>query len=240
MITARDALDVLPEDRLLYYFKLYKENNDMNARNIIIESNIKLAIRIASKKYYNLYMENEDVMSASYIGLIKAVDTFDINKNFKFAGYAYTCIKNEIGICLRENRNKLDFISLEEENFISLEEEIKNSKKEVLLKDLIKDNIDIEKGYEKKEMYMSIKDTIEMLPDKDKEIIKMTYYEGLKEIEIAEKLNLTCQAISLRLISSLKKLAFLLRRNGIIKIDLEDIENIRPHHKRKRLTTDEK
>ena len=70
-------------------------NGDLQARNRLIERNLRLVAHIV-KKYYASYAEQEDLISIGTIGLIKAVSTFKPDKNNRLATYAARCIENEI------------------------------------------------------------------------------------------------------------------------------------------------
>ena len=70
-------------------------NGDLEAKNILIERNLRLVAHVA-KKYSNVDEEMEDLISIGTIGLIKAVDTFDPEKNNRLAAYAARCIDNAI------------------------------------------------------------------------------------------------------------------------------------------------
>lgn len=76
------------------YLQKYK-NGDMNAKNIIVEHNLRLVAHII-KKYYSNYADQDDLISIGTIGLIKAVNTFDESKGIKLATYASKCIENAI------------------------------------------------------------------------------------------------------------------------------------------------
>lgn len=76
------------------YLRRYK-NGDLNAKNIIIEHNLRLVAHII-KKYYSNSSEQDDLISIGTIGLIKAVNTFDDSKGIKLATYASKCIENTI------------------------------------------------------------------------------------------------------------------------------------------------
>ena len=76
------------------YFKTYK-SGDMSARDKLIEHNLSLVAHIV-KKYYFASDDQDDLISIGTIGLIKAVESFDIDKNPRFASYASRCIENEI------------------------------------------------------------------------------------------------------------------------------------------------
>lgn len=68
---------------------------DAEARSVLIERNLRLVAHIA-KKYGTAEREMEDLISIGTIGLIKAVDTFDIEKEIRLATYASRCIDNAI------------------------------------------------------------------------------------------------------------------------------------------------
>ncbi len=110
------ATDVLPEplsrEKEEYYVKL-KEEGDINAKDKLIEHNLRLVVFLA-KKYENTGVDLEDLVSIGSIGLIKGINTFSSNKNIKLATYASRCIDNEILMYLRKNKKRNSEISLEE------------------------------------------------------------------------------------------------------------------------------
>ena len=76
--------------------RLYLEraaNGDTEARNILIERNLRLVAHIM-KKYYAAESDQEDLISIGTIGLIKAVNSYRMDKNIKLATYASRCIEN--------------------------------------------------------------------------------------------------------------------------------------------------
>ena len=68
---------------------------DMEARNLLVEHNLRLVAHIV-KKYYAVSGEQDDLISIGTIGLIKAVETYNLEKKTKFATYASRCIENAI------------------------------------------------------------------------------------------------------------------------------------------------
>ena len=68
---------------------------DEEARRILIEHNLRLVAHIV-KKYDNTRLENDDLISIGTVGLIKAINTYDLEKGVKLATYAARCIENEI------------------------------------------------------------------------------------------------------------------------------------------------
>ena len=85
-----------------------KLNGDQAARNLLIEKNLRLVAHIA-KKYNNTKDLPEDLISIGTIGLIKAIDSYDLDKKTKLATYASKCIENEILMHLR-NTKKLNLM----------------------------------------------------------------------------------------------------------------------------------
>ena len=87
--------------------------NDEQARKMLIEHNLRLVVYIA-KKFDNTGVGVEDLISIGTIGLIKAINTFDPDKNIKLATYASRCIENEILMYLRRNSKTRLEVSIDE------------------------------------------------------------------------------------------------------------------------------
>lgn len=86
---------------------------DVQARNILVEHNLRLVAHII-KKYYSNRNDQDDLVSIGTIGLIKAINTFNINKNIKLSSYASRCIENEILMYFRNIKKSSQNISLNE------------------------------------------------------------------------------------------------------------------------------
>ena len=84
---------------------------DLQARNILIERNLRLVAHIM-KKYYAMDADQEDLISIGTIGLIKAVSTFDASKGARLATYAARCVENEILMYFRSQRKSAQDVSL--------------------------------------------------------------------------------------------------------------------------------
>lgn len=102
-------LDNAEEKKMLEAFA----NGSQEARDILIEHNLRLVVYIA-KKFENAGINVEDLISIGTIGLIKAVNTFKMDKNIKLATYASRCIENEILMYLRRNNKTKGDVSLDE------------------------------------------------------------------------------------------------------------------------------
>lgn len=86
--------------------KIYLEKmiaGDIEARNILIERNLRLVAHIA-KKYSWSNIDQDDLISIGTIGLIKGINSFNLDKNIKLATYTARCIENEILMVLRSNK----------------------------------------------------------------------------------------------------------------------------------------
>lgn len=95
------------------YLKM-AHGGDMQARNKLVEHNLRLVAHIV-KKYYGTGADQDDLVSIGTIGLIKAINTFNTEKNIKLSSYASRCIENEILMYFRgAKKNALD-ISINEE-----------------------------------------------------------------------------------------------------------------------------
>ncbi len=92
---------------------LQKAEEDESIKQILIERNLRLVVYI-SRKFENTGIDIEDLISIGTIGLIKAVNTFKLNKNIKLATYASRCIENEILMYLRKNNKKKIEVSFDE------------------------------------------------------------------------------------------------------------------------------
>ena len=115
-------------------FYLEKKNQgDKEARDILIEKNLRLVAHIAKKYEANKELQ-EDLISIGTIGLIKAVDNFKSEKNIRLATYAARCIENEILMHLRSTKKT--------NAEISLNEVLKTDKdgSEIVLEDLLPNN----------------------------------------------------------------------------------------------------
>ena len=88
-------------------------DNDESAREKLIIHNLRLVVYIA-KKFENTTVNIEDLISIGTIGLIKAVNTFSVDRKIKFATYASRCIENEILMFLRKASQRRNEISIEE------------------------------------------------------------------------------------------------------------------------------
>ncbi len=102
-------LSAKEEARLLTEMK----EGSIDARDILIERNLRLVAYVA-KKYSQTGKDQEDLISIGTIGLIKALNSFDIGKGIRFATYGVRCIENEILMCLRAEKKLVNDVSINE------------------------------------------------------------------------------------------------------------------------------
>ena len=171
---------------------------DEDARNVLIEHNLRLVVFLA-KKYENTKIDLEDLVSIGTIGLIKAVNTYRLDKNIKLATYASRCIDNEILMYLRKTKKKRTEISFEDSlsfdadgNELHLED-VLGTESDIVTKGL-EDELD------KKMLYQEV----EKLEGRDKEIIEYRYGLNGKK-ELTQKEVATLMGISQSYISRIEK-----------------------------------
>ena len=178
---------------------LQKLETDESVKSILIERNLRLVVYI-SRKFENTGIDVEDLISIGTIGLIKAVNTFKLNKNIKLATYASRCIENEILMYLRKNNKKKTEVSFDEPLNIDLDGN------ELLLSDVL--------GTENDEIYKIIEEEIDRdllvmaldrLSDREKQIMELRFGLIDKGIEKTQKEVAGILGISQSYISRLEK-----------------------------------
>ena len=167
---------------------------DLNARNKLIEHNLRLVVFLA-KKYDTTMYDLEDLVSIGTIGLIKGIKTYKLDKNIKLATYASRCIDNEILMFLRKNKRRTTEESFEDSiNFDSEGNELK-------IEDVFGTEEDIvHKSIECQEDKTTLEEEIKNLDDRDREIIEFRYglggHKELTQKELADKLSISQSYIS--------------------------------------------
>lgn len=190
---------VLTKVQLYEQLKKYQAG-DLEARNIVITHNIRLVLNVVNNRFWNTQFDKKELVSIGLIGLIKSVDTFDITKNFEFSTYAARIINNEILMFMRKNK-----YYIKEDNLSKIIKSSKNGKQFELENILSDENIDFVSDYETKETNYEVQNLIELLPDREKEIIKLYfgfYDRCYTQTEIAIKFN-TSQSIISRIIKKI-------------------------------------
>src|SRR5690625_1931037 len=142
---------------------------DQSARAVLIERNLRLVVYIA-RKFENTGINIEDLISIGTIGLIKAVNTFNPEKQIKLATYASRCIENEILMYLRRNNKLKSEISFDEPLNIDWDGN------ELLLSDVLGTDEDIiTKGLDAKVDQSLLKKSLRQLNDREKQIMELRF-----------------------------------------------------------------
>lgn len=157
-----------PEDEKYYLEKL--RDGDEEARNVLIERNLRLVAHIA-KKYSSTNVDSDDLISIGTIGLIKGINSYDLSRNFKLATYVARCIENEILMYLRSTKKLGAEVYLNEpigkdkdDNVVTLQEILENDDRN------IEDEVDLK--LKVKRLYEKIK---RILKDREKTIIELRF-----------------------------------------------------------------
>ena len=198
----------LTTEEEMSYLRDFKENNNANARSKLIEHNLRLVAHIA-KKYENTGEDKDDILSIGILGLIKAVDTFQIANGNKLATYAARCIENEILMTLRSNKNKRNLVYLQSP--VSIDKD----GNELELLDLIEDkDTDLYKSYQDKKMSEGLNEALKTLTIREFDIISRRYgltRNSQTQKEIAKELNISRSYVSRIEKRALLKLYLLLK-----------------------------
>lgn len=169
----------LSNEEIAELFNKY-QNGSNQARETLIASNMYLVKCIVFAKFINVKYNKKDLVSIGSIGLIKAVDTYDLSKNTKFATYASKCINNEILMFLeklkKDRKNQsLDAASKEEKGVTPLF--------------MVDQTVNLEQDYEQKEQANNLLLLIDLLPDRERKIMKM--YFGLHQNKVFTQTEIT-------------------------------------------------
>ena len=167
---------------------------DEGAKSRLIEHNLRLVVYIA-RRFENTGINLEDMISIGTIGLIKAISTYRRDKNIKLATYASRCIENEILMYIRKIANQKTEVSLDEPINMDYDGN------ELLLSDILGTDEDmILRPMEDDVDLRLLRQAVEELPPREKEIILMRYglqgYQELTQKEVAQKLGISQSYIS--------------------------------------------
>ena len=168
---------------------------DVEARNILIERNLRLVAHIM-KKYYAAESDQEDLISIGTIGLIKAVSSYKMDKNIRLATYASRCIENEILMYFRSRRKSSQDVSLSE-----LIETGAEGGGALAIEDVVAGDEDLLESFHARENARLLRRAVEQcLTEQEKQVVCMRY--GLfgqmprRQREVAEILGISRSYVS--------------------------------------------
>ena len=193
-----------------YYVQQY-ENGDIEARNKLIEHNLRLVVYVA--KRYDTDINNlEDLISIGTIGLIKAINTFKLDKNIKLATYASRCIENEILMYLRKKSKSKVEVSLDEPLKVDYDGN------ELLLEDILCDaDTKVYDSLDQEEKINQLNEALKQLKPRERKILAMRFgIDGTEELtqkETSDMLNISQSYISRLEKRILKKLKQTMKNN---------------------------
>ncbi len=195
MTTAKSFKKPLTPEEEIEYLTKFKKEKDEHSKEVLIERNMRLVAHIA-KKYNNTNEDQDDIISIGTIGLIKAIETYNVDKGTKLATYASKCIENEILMSIRVNKKNKFQVSLQDP--IGMDKE----GNEINLIDILGTDInyildEVELKIQVSKLYKEIDS---LLSEREKEIIMLRYgltVNGYKtQREIASKLNISRSYVS--------------------------------------------
>ncbi|MBR9947294.1 RNA polymerase sporulation sigma factor SigE [Clostridiaceae bacterium Marseille-Q4145] len=187
---------------------------EAQAKASLIEHNLRLVVYIA-KKFENTGVGVEDLISIGTIGLIKAINTFNRNKNIKLATYASRCIENEILMYLRRNSKIRMEVSIDEPLNVDWDGN------ELLLSDILGTDADIiYRDLENEVERKLLRKALEKLSGREKKIIELRF--GLNQPagrEMTQKEVADLMGISQSYISRLEKKIISRLKKEIVKYE---------------------
>ena len=176
-----------------YYLRLAAEG-DLEARNILIERNLRLVAHIM-KKYYAQASDQEDLISIGTIGLIKGISTFDASKGARLATYAARCAENEILMHFRSLRKSAQDVSLSD--YI----ETGADGGALSLMDVVGDDTDLLERVTTREQIRQLRKSMEtVLTEQERQVVQLRYGLGgqapMRQREVAQITGISRSYIS--------------------------------------------
>ena len=182
-----------PQEERIYLERAAK--GDTEARNILIERNLRLVAHIM-KKYYAAESDQEDLISIGTIGLIKAVSSYKLDKNIKLATYASRCIENEILMHFRAGRKRAQDVSLSE-----LIETGSDGGGALMLQDVVAGDEDLLEDLHARENARLLRSAVERcLTDQERDVVRLRSghfgASASRQREVAERLGISRSYVS--------------------------------------------
>lgn len=176
-----------------YYLKLSAQG-DLEARNVLIERNLRLVAHIM-KKYYAQTSDQEDLISIGTIGLIKGITTFDASKGARLATYAARCVENEILMYFRSQKKSAQDVSLSD--YI----ETGNDGTALSLMDVVGEDEDLLESISNRQRIQALRRAIDSsLTAQERQVVLLRYGVGgtkaHRQREVAQMLGISRSYVS--------------------------------------------
>ena len=176
-----------------HYLQLVAQG-DIQARNVLIERNLRLVAHIM-KKYYAQTADQEDLISIGTIGLIKGITTFDPSKGARLATYAARCVENEILMYFRSQRKSSHDVSLSD--YI----ETGTDGTALSFMDVVSDDVDLTDKISTDEQICLLRQLVDTcLTEQERQVICMRYglhdHQPQRQREVAKVLNISRSYVS--------------------------------------------
>ena len=183
----------LTEEEERHYLTLSAQG-DTEARNILVERNLRLVAHIM-KKYYAQTADQEDLISIGTIGLIKGITTFDPGKGARLATYAARCVENEILMYFRAGRKSAQDVSLSD--YI----ETGTDGAPLALQDVVSEDTDLMEQVAGKESVRNLRRAVDScLTEQEQLVIRLRYglgtEEPLRQREVADRTGISRSYVS--------------------------------------------
>lgn len=217
----------LSEKEVKDLLKKIRGNDQLAKENLILHCT-GFTVRYVTKKYGHR-SDKKEILSRALTGVVKGVNNYDYKKGDNFMAFVYVCFTNEIKMYF----NKLNKLKYHE--MFLMDEPISDDKKNRVI-DTINSGVNIEKTYEKKELYNRIRELVDSLGKKNSEIVKLYYgFNNLKrhtQYELADMYGITQSRVNKIIKESVTFISNTLKKEGLIVVK----EN-KPPIKKKKIKT---
>ena len=210
----------LSKEEFARHFELFKKG-DLKSKDILVRHNLKLVSKRIYSKFKNINCEKRELFAIGLVGLVKAVNSFDIERGNAFSVFAISCIDHEILSFLRGKKKYKDVVSLDEVVYID------SYDVEITRLDMLEDEDSVFLEFvEDSQKDFEVRKAVDKLEGRDLDIIKM-YFGFYDDIcysgrEIAEKYKISKQAISLIIRRNLEFLKQELENNVKLREEIYD------------------
>ena len=203
------------------------KNGDLQARETFVKGNLRLVLSVIQR--FNNRGENvDDLFQVGCIGLIKAIDNFDLSQNVQFSTYAVPMIIGEIRRYLRDNNSIRVSRSLKEPTISEIAKELDLPKEDVVfaldaiadpvslfepiyhdggeaiyVMDQVKDTKNVDENWLEN---IALSEAMKHLDEREKHILNLRFFQSRTQMEVAEEIGISQAQVSRLEKSALKQL----------------------------------